>query len=116
MKITVFKEFKFCAAHHLTIPGHKCSVMHGHNYTVRVHCRGAIDPETGMIVDFHEIKRVVSPIVDRLDHQFINEIIPSGTTSEHIAAWILSESSKLLDCVFRVDVWETDTCGASAEL
>jgi 6-pyruvoyltetrahydropterin/6-carboxytetrahydropterin synthase len=116
MNVTVFKEFKFCSAHHLTIPGHQCSVMHGHNYLARVHCAGGLSSETGMVVDFHEIKRLVNPIIDRLDHKCLNDIIPTGTTSEHIACWLLAEAHRVLPSVFRVDVWETDTCGATASL
>lgn len=113
MKTTVFKEFKFSAAHHLCIPGHKCSTMHGHNYRVRIECSGTVD-KNGMIIDFHDIKRCVDPIIEQLDHKLLNDVI-CGTTSEHICQWIARQAQNRLGNVCRVTVWETDTCGAIVE-
>ena len=114
MKTTIFKEFKFSAAHHLNIPDHQCSVMHGHNYRIRIECSGRID-QHGMILDFHEIKRRVQPIIDKLDHKIINDIIVTDTTSENIAAWIFKQANDQIGCVTRVTLWETDSCGAIFE-
>jgi 6-pyruvoyltetrahydropterin/6-carboxytetrahydropterin synthase len=115
MNTTVFKEFKFCAAHHLTIPGHKCSQMHGHNYRVVVECAGAVNAD-GMVIDFHTIKESVDPIIAQLDHSYINDIIPYGTTSECIGRWIAEQVSEAISSVKRVTIWETDSCGAIIEL
>jgi 6-pyruvoyltetrahydropterin/6-carboxytetrahydropterin synthase len=115
MSTTVFKDFKFSAAHHLCIPGHKCSTMHGHNYRVRIECNGKADIN-GMIIDFHEIKRQVDPIIEQLDHKLLNEVLPHGTTSEHISLWIATQANQQLGNVVRVTVWETDGCGAITEL
>ena len=115
MKTTVFKEFKFSAAHHLCIPGHKCSNMHGHNYRVRIECSGDVD-ENGMVVDFHEIKRRVDPIIEQLDHKCLNDILIHGTTSENICVWIARQANYILGNVTRVTLYETDTCGAIIEL
>jgi len=114
MKTTVFKEFSFSAAHHLTIPGHQCSTMHGHNYRVRIECTGNVD-ETGMVVDFHKIKESVAPIIAQLDHKCLNEVLASGTTCEHICQWIARQAQNQLGNVCRVTVWETETCGAIVE-
>lgn len=114
MKTIVFKEFTFSAAHHLMIPGHKCSNLHGHNYRVRIECSGQTN-EHGMIIDFNEIKRRVQPIIDKLDHSLINDIIVSNTTSENIASWIFKQANDQLGCVTKVTLWETDSCGAVVE-
>ena len=37
----------------------RLTVPHGHNYTLDVTVRGAIDPRTGMVIDLGELKRVV---------------------------------------------------------
>jgi 6-pyruvoyltetrahydropterin/6-carboxytetrahydropterin synthase len=115
MKTTVFKEFKFSAAHHLTIPDHKCSTMHGHNYRVIIECAGGVNGD-GMIVDFHRIKEVVAPIIEELDHKCLNDIIEGGSTSENIARWIAERVQNQLVNVCRVTLWETDTCGAIVEV
>ena len=111
MKTTVFKDFTFSAAHHLKIKNHKCSQMHGHNYKVRIECSGELNKD-GMIIDFHEIKRRMTPIINRLDHSFLNDIIIHETTSENIAAWIFKQANDQIGCVSRVTLWETDSCGA----
>lgn len=115
MKTTVFKDFKFSAAHHLCIPGHKCSTMHGHNYRVRIEFSGTVD-KNGMVIDFHDIKRHIDPLIEQLDHKLLNDILPNGTTSEHICAWIAAQANAKLGNVVRVTVWETDGCGAVVEM
>lgn len=114
MKVTVFKEFKFSAAHHLCIEGHPCSTVHGHNYHLTVECTGEMD-EHGMVIDFHKIKEVVQPLVDQLDHQLLNDIIPV-TTSEGICLWFLERIGNQIDGITKIEVRETDSCGALISL
>ena len=43
---------------------------HGHNYTLEVTVRGAIDAETGMVTDVTRLDEVVNErVVRRFDHQ-----------------------------------------------
>lgn len=114
MKTTVFKEFTFSAAHKLNIPDHECSVIHGHNYRVRIECSGSVN-QNGMIIDFNEIKKRIDPIIKKLDHKFLNEVLFMDTTSENIANWIFKQANDQLGNVSRVTVFETDTCGAIVE-
>ncbi|MHC4959023.1 MAG: 6-pyruvoyl trahydropterin synthase family protein [Planctomycetota bacterium] len=65
------KFIDFCYGHR--IPGHagKCRNLHGHNARVEIECAGPLD-ELGMVVDFLEIKRVVSAWIDEhWDHRMI---------------------------------------------
>jgi 6-pyruvoyltetrahydropterin/6-carboxytetrahydropterin synthase len=89
--------------------------MHGHNYRVRIECSGTVN-KNGMIIDFHEIKRCVDPIIEQLDHKLLNDILRQGTTSEHIGEWIAKRANNQLGNVVRVTLWETDGCGAIIEL
>lgn len=76
---TISKEFSFSAGHML--PNHygKCRRPHGHNYLVVVTVNGStiattpIDPRSdeGMLMDFGELKQIVQPVIDLLDHRFI---------------------------------------------
>ncbi|HEX6779115.1 MAG TPA: 6-carboxytetrahydropterin synthase QueD, partial [Ktedonobacterales bacterium] len=87
----IFKEFTFEAAHRLpnVPPGHKCARLHGHSFRVEVHVRGPVDPETGWVMDFGDIKETFQPYYDQLDHNYLNEIAGlSNPTSEHLARWI----------------------------
>src|SRR3954451_588686 len=72
----IFKEFTFEAAHRLPfVPdGHKCARLHGHSYRVEIHVGGPVDPRTGWIMDFGDIKAAFKPLLERLDHYYLNEI------------------------------------------
>lgn len=70
--VTVAKEYlTFSAAHFITIAGHQCERLHGHNYRVGVSVRGTVDRETGFVVDFAAIKRAVKPLIDAVDHRVL---------------------------------------------
>jgi len=46
---------------------------HGHNYVVEVLVGGAVDPETGMVVDVVALDQVVrTKVIDRFDHTNLN--------------------------------------------
>jgi 6-pyruvoyltetrahydropterin/6-carboxytetrahydropterin synthase len=81
------KKFKFDAAHF--IPNHpgKCRNLHGHTYQVEVELEGPIDPETGMVVDFGEIKEEVGKLMDKLDHCCLNDVLHLPT-AENIAIYL----------------------------
>lgn len=76
MATTLFKDFQFEAAHRLPhVPeGHKCGRLHGHSFMVRLEVTGEVDPHTGWVMDFAELKAVFSPIWERLDHHYLNDI------------------------------------------
>lgn len=58
--MNIFKDFTFEAAHRLpNVPdGHKCSRLHGHSFRVRIHVSGSVDPASGWVMDFGDVKRV----------------------------------------------------------
>jgi 6-pyruvoyltetrahydropterin/6-carboxytetrahydropterin synthase len=46
---------------------------HGHNYVVEVLVGGAVDPETGMVINLADLDSVVlERVVDRFDHANLN--------------------------------------------
>ena len=70
--VSVSKDYlTFCAAHFLTIPNHKCESLHGHNYVVTVVVEGPVDRATGFVVDFAVVKKVLRPVIDRIDHKVL---------------------------------------------
>jgi 6-pyruvoyltetrahydropterin/6-carboxytetrahydropterin synthase len=110
----IFWEFKFEAAHRLpNVPTeHKCSRLHGHSYQVQVHVKGPIEAQSGWVVDFGNIKDACKPVIDRLDHYYLNEIPGlENPTSERLAAWIWNELSSSLPLMSAVVVRETCTSG-----
>lgn len=106
------REFKFDAAHNLVHYHGKCERLHGHTYRLLVTLEGEPDGE-GMITDFVELKKTVEEhVLSKLDHSYINEILPQPT-AEYIALWIfraldgpLSRSSCRLQ---EIKLWETET-------
>lgn len=107
----ICKSYTFDAAHFLPHVGehHKCKRLHGHTYKIEVVVRGEVNPNTGFVVDFSEIDRYVKPLIDRLDHRLLNDIIPNPT-AEVIGLWFLTEIP--VKYVYSVRVWETPRCYA----
>src|SRR5204862_6302959 len=86
--VELVKDFRFEAAHFLpNVPeGHKCRRMHGHSFRGEIAVRGHVDPATGWLIDFADLKRMVDPIVTRLDHYVLNEVEGlENPTSERVA-------------------------------
>ena len=67
MSTTLFKDFTFEAAHRLPhVPeGHKCGRLHGHSFMVRLEITGEVDPHTGWIMDFAELKAAFKPTYEQ---------------------------------------------------
>ena len=116
-------EQSFAAGHSLREYKGKCENVHGHNYRVRVTVEGERLNRIGLLVDFVDLKRAVRKVVDRLDHQFINDLEPFTTvnpSAENIARYFYEEVSTALHLngnsfnehpvrVSQVKIWETDT-------
>ena len=111
----LFKEFTFEAAHRLpaVAADHKCARLHGHSYRLVVHVAGEVDPTTGMVIDFGEVKRVVKPLIDDyLDHYYLNEVEGlENPTSENVARWVWTRLIGPLPQLSAVEVRETCTSG-----
>jgi 6-pyruvoyltetrahydropterin/6-carboxytetrahydropterin synthase len=81
------RDFVFDAAHNLERYRGKCENLHGHTYRLRVTLIGEPDEE-GMIIDFVELKQIVTQhVLSLLDHSYLNRIIPQPT-AENIAKWV----------------------------
>ena len=112
MEYELTKTFRFEAAHSLPHAGegHKCARLHGHSYRVDVHVTGQPDPHTGWVIDFGDIKRIVEPILDELDHRFLNEIPGlENSTSELLGTYLWNRISEAMPQLSAVTVWESET-------
>ena len=104
------REFTFNAAHNLVSYRGKCENLHGHTYRMMVELSGEPDSE-GMIVDFVRVKEIVgAEVISKLDHAYINEVIPQPT-AENIARYVFERLDTLLGGpnynLNAVQVWET---------
>lgn len=120
--ITATKIFTFCASH--SLPGHDglCKNLHGHTYTLEVTVRPTNvtrarlvqeGSSEGMIIDFHDLTAIVrSRILDKLDHQYLNEVFDHKlrTTTEHLAIWMFNQLEGLTSCTIQaIKLWESPT-------
>ena len=124
MQHEVMIQMSFSAAHYLRNYVGKCANLHGHNYKVEVHVRGPKLNETGMLIDFADLKAATRKVVDYLDHRNINDLPPFdkeiNSTAEEIAAYFMREVGAQLNNdriqVYQVRVWETENCVATCAL
>lgn len=103
-RITVVKRFRFEAAHRLPDYNGPCRNLHGHTYVLQVGLRGVVGKD-GFVVDFKEIKALVKPLLEVLDHSFLNEVdlephgyaFPSDNpTAERMVQWFVDVIAKEL--------------------
>ncbi len=118
MPVIISKSFRFEAAHWLPgMPeGHKCRRMHGHSFKIKVRVQGITDPDTGILMDFGDIKQVVKPYIEMLDHWCINDVgerlgepLLQNPTSENLAEWLYHELEGKLTGLLSILVYETCT-------
>jgi len=112
-------EAGFSSGHYLRNYKGKCENPHGHNYRVFVTLIGKELDEAGLLLDFKLLKQVMRPVVDRLDHQMINDLEPFtvvNPSAENLARYFYEETAKQLDemTAGRVQIkdctlYETDT-------
>ncbi|MET9803147.1 6-carboxytetrahydropterin synthase QueD [Streptomyces sp. NPDC006368] len=112
----IFREFTFEAAHRLpNVPeGHKCARLHGHSYKVIVHVEAPVDPESGWVMDFGDLKKAFKPLEAQLDHYYLNDIEGlDNPTSEVLARWIWERLKPTLPDLSALTVRETCTSGCT---
>jgi len=112
----ITKDFRFEAAHYLprVPPGHKCGRLHGHSFVVEITIEGRVHEHTGWVMDFGELKKLIAPVIDQLDHYYLNDIDGlENPTSEVIARWIWDRIYPILPMLKKIVVHET--CTARAE-
>jgi len=113
-------EETFAAGHALRNYRGKCENVHGHNYRCQVSVLGPDLDDIGLLVDFVELKKVVHTVLDRMDHQWLNDFPPFdklNPSAENMAKYIYDEVSSGLGTrpgvkLGSVKLWETDTSSA----
>jgi 6-pyruvoyltetrahydropterin/6-carboxytetrahydropterin synthase len=114
-------EQTFAAGHALRNYKGRCENVHGHNFKVQVVIEGEKLDQTGLLVDFLDVKAAMQSIIDRLDHVFLNDIAPfdvKNPSAENIAEYFYQEMTQSLGAgvpvrIREVRVWETDIQSAA---
>jgi 6-pyruvoyltetrahydropterin/6-carboxytetrahydropterin synthase len=95
MRTIITVATTFAAAHWLPEHEGKCQRLHGHTYGLEVTVEGTPQesgPAAGMVMDFAELrKQVAELVVEKLDHQLLNEMFEFVPTTEAMAAWTFEQ-------------------------
>lgn len=127
----VTREIDFCYGHRLMNYDGKCKYLHGHNGRAIIAIEAPKLDDRGMVLDFSDIKRVVSTWIDEnLDHrmllqrndpfvkvfQDLNEpvfLMDENPTAENIARLIHEFTASRGFPVVETHLWETPHCFAT---
>ena len=126
----VTRKIDFCYGHRLLNYEGKCRHLHGHNGRAEITLESEQLNELGMVLDFSDIKQVVSKWIDEnLDHRMIMHkddpalsvlremgeplyIVDSNPTAENIAKLIYDFTAESGFPVTEVCLWETPNCSS----
>ena len=112
---------QFSSSHQLRNYQGKCENLHGHNFMVEAEVEGRqLDPDTGILIDFKDLKAELADITDSLDHCHLNDLPQfkeENPSSEHIARYIFKELQKRLEQkpvqISSLSVYEKDSSRAT---
>jgi 6-pyruvoyltetrahydropterin/6-carboxytetrahydropterin synthase len=127
----VTREIDFCYGHRLLNYDGKCKHLHGHNGRAVITLESDQLDARGMVVDFSDIKRLVSNWIDEnLDHRMILQrddpavevlrklgepmyLIDVNPTAENIARLIYEQAARQNIPIVECRLWETPHCFAT---
>lgn len=106
----------FDAAHSLREYPGKCAQIHGHTWQVEVVLYGTQLDDTGMLIDFFDVKTFLNRICEQLDHRLINDHEYFKTYNptaenlsrffyEELASWVKQTYPHVL--IRSVQIWES---------
>jgi len=127
----VTREIDFCYGHPLLNYEGKCKYLHGHNGRAVIAIESAELDERGMVLDFSDIKNVVSKWIDeKLDHRMLLHrddpavpmlremgepmyLLDANPTAENIARLIFEFTASQGFPIVEARLWETPRCFAT---
>lgn len=84
---------------------HPNSRLHGHTYYGEICLKSSAQTSNGFLRDVGEVKSILGPVVDSLDHRFLNDVPGLGApSSENIAQWIYHKLKTKLPELFSVTI------------
>jgi len=103
----------FAAAHQIKEAGGACERLHGHTWQVKVFLQGEKLNKNDMLIDFREVKKMVKDWVDKLDHQYLNEVLKGkNPTTENLAKYLFEGLKRTINSegikLSRVSVGESN--------
>lgn len=113
--VEITRDFKFDSAHNLLNYDGKCKNLHGHTYFLSVSIKKRINKETGMVMDFSILNKMVNEhIIEEFDHNYINDVMKENPTAENMLIWIWERLEKiaLLKGISKIKIWESPESSA----
>lgn len=110
---------RFSAGHQLVLYDGSLEPIHGHNWRVTVTVAADRLDSMGVVMDFHELERLLDAIIQPMHNRHLNELsmfMSVNPSAENVAVHI-GRALKLPPDISlrRVEVWETDDCSAVVE-
>jgi 6-pyruvoyltetrahydropterin/6-carboxytetrahydropterin synthase len=127
----VTRQIDFCYGHRLLNYQGKCRFLHGHNGQAVIAIESETLDDRGMVLDFSDIKRVVSNWIDeKLDHRMLLHrddpavpylrkldeplfLLDENPTAENIAKLIHEFTASQGFPIVETRLWETPNCFAT---
>jgi 6-pyruvoyltetrahydropterin/6-carboxytetrahydropterin synthase len=109
-QITTTREF--AAAHQLKLYDGSLEPLHGHNWRVKVTVAAPKLDAIGVVMDFHELERLVDALVVPMHNRHLNDLpafAELNPSAENVAGYIGTALTGLPQDVrlVSVEVWET---------
>lgn len=114
--VKVGKTFRFESAHHLLNYCGPCENNHGHSYLLHVSILGPINRDTGMVIDYKELKKIVEKyVINVFDHATINDRMDCNPTAENMLffIWEKLEKEGLVKGLYEIMLKETNSSSAT---
>jgi 6-pyruvoyltetrahydropterin/6-carboxytetrahydropterin synthase len=113
-ELTTTREFS--AAHQLRLYDGSLEMLHGHNWRVKVTVAAARLDSIGVVMDFHELERLVDDVVMPMHNRHLNDLgafVEMNPSAENVAVHV-GDAIKLpaIVSLVSVEVWETATNSA----
>lgn len=112
MRFEITTTRVFSAAHALRLYDGSMEPLHGHNWRVKVRVAAPKLDAIGVVMDFHELERLVDAVLSPLHNRNLNDtpaFANANPSAENVALHVgrrlaLPDGVKLAS----VEVWETD--------
>lgn len=116
--VTIGKFFRFAGAHFLPTHPRLCQHWHGHEWRMEVQIMKRINKDTGMVMDFSDLKKEVkSCIVDKLDHNVLNDFMVNPTAENALVwCWERLMFDGLVKGIKKITLWESEDSWASLDV
>ncbi len=95
-------------------PQHPCAQLHGHSFVISLFLYGPWNEELAWMRDYHDIDLVVRPLLNTLDHRYLNDIPGlEKPTSESLCIYLFDRIKPQIPELQKITIAETPTTECS---